>query len=99
MSGLAIRSGLELAETYEDLLAEFAEFARFPELTEEGNSNIEQSPPMTTRTEHQNNRSETAAVQNVFYKKEEGSGTSPDSAVEPDKVSSVASSGVEDTED
>lgn len=76
VAGLAIRGGQELANTYYELLDEI----------EEKKTHIEQSPPMTTRTEHQNNRPETAAVQNVFYKKEgEGSVPSDDSTIAPDE--------------
>lgn len=86
VSGLAIRAGAELAGVYEDLLEEV------------GNTHIEQSPPMTTRTEHQNNRSETAAVQNVFYKKEERLGTGDDSTVESNQTGDAVV-GVEDPKD
>ena len=85
VAGLAIKGGAELADIYEELLGEVEEDLN------------QQSPPMTTRTEHLNNRPETAAVQNVFYKKE-GSGASPDSAVESDE-GAISGVGVDDSQE
>ena len=93
VAGLAIRGGSELAGVYEELLGEFESWK------EEGIN--QQSPPMTTRTEHQNNRSETGAVlyEKVVLKKEEKLSPGDDGPEEFDESGGSSVVGVEEPKD
>ena len=89
VAGLAIKGGAELAKTYEDLLEEIEEDLN------------QQSPPMTTRTEHLDNRPETGAVlyEKVVLKKEERLSPGDDGPEEFDESGGSSVVGVEESKD